>query len=122
LRLEHERLETVRFLEAANRRDVRVVQRCEDLCFAPEPREPIGIVREGVRQDLEGYVAVQLGVARAIDLSIPPAPRSATTSYAPSRAPGARDMMGKVARLYGQTSQGLALDIPLLAKPSPLTG
>ena len=43
----------------------------ERLCFAGAPRQPIGIVRKRVRQDVERVVAIQLGIARAIDLAHP---------------------------------------------------
>jgi len=41
--LQHERLDAIRFLEAVNSRDVRVVQRGEDLRFAFEAGQPIGV-------------------------------------------------------------------------------
>ena len=46
---EHERLDAVRFLEAVDRRDVRMIERCEDGCFALEARESIGFEREQLR-------------------------------------------------------------------------
>ena len=46
-----------------------MIQRRERLRFAREPREAIGIVREGVGQDLDRDVAIQLRVARAIHLA-----------------------------------------------------
>ena len=42
-----------------------------DLRFALEAREPIGVGRERVGQDLDRDVAIQLRVARAIDLAHP---------------------------------------------------
>ena len=59
----------LRFFEAVDRGDVGMIQRRERLRFAREPREPIGIVRERVRQDLDRDVAIQLRVARAIHLA-----------------------------------------------------
>ena len=49
--------------------DVRMVERREDLRFALEAREPIGIVANDVGQDLDRDVAFQLRVARAIHLA-----------------------------------------------------
>ncbi len=49
--------------------DVRVVQRREDLGFALEASQPLGVVGEQVGQDLERHVAVELGVAGAVDLT-----------------------------------------------------
>jgi len=47
-----------------------MVQRREDLRFAFEPRQPIGIVREGRRQNLDRDVAIELGVASSVDLAL----------------------------------------------------
>ena len=55
--------------EAVDGGDVRMVQRRERLRFALEPREAIGIAGERVRQDLDRDVAIQLRVARAVDLA-----------------------------------------------------
>ena len=49
--------------------DVGMVQRREGLRFALEPREPFGVVRERVRQELDRDVAIQLRVARSVHLS-----------------------------------------------------
>ena len=46
-----------------------MIERHQDLCFAGKPRQPIGIVHERLGQDLQGDVALQLRVVRAIDLS-----------------------------------------------------
>ena len=48
-------------------RDVRVVEGGEHLCLARESREPLGIGGERLRQDLQRDVALQSGVARAVD-------------------------------------------------------
>ena len=50
-------------------RDVGMVERRQHLRFALEPREPFGIVRRTVRQDLDGDVAIELRVAGAVDLA-----------------------------------------------------
>ena len=49
--------------------DVRMVQRRQRLGFALEARQPLGVVGEGLGQDLDRDVATQLGVGRAIDLA-----------------------------------------------------
>src|SRR5215207_3362163 len=56
-------------LETVNLRDVRMVQRGQRLRFAREAREPIGNGRKGLGQDLQGHVAIEFGVARAIHLA-----------------------------------------------------
>ena len=67
--LHHERTHAARLLEAVNVRDVRVVQRREQLRFAAETREALGIVRDRWQQDLDGDVAIQLRVVGPIDLA-----------------------------------------------------
>ena len=52
-----------------NRGDARVIERSEKLGLALEPCEPPLIPRKSLRQDLYGYVAAELGVSGAIDLS-----------------------------------------------------
>src|SRR5438034_6723134 len=66
--LEHEKLLAVGFVEAVDRTDVRMVECGKNLRFAPEPRDTLGIVREAVGKNLQGNVASELRVARAIDL------------------------------------------------------
>ena len=54
-------------LEPVNLGDVGVVQRGQDLRLAFKPRQPIGIVREMVRQQLQGDVALQSRIAAPKD-------------------------------------------------------
>ena len=54
------------------RGDVRMIQRRERLRFALEPREPLGIARERVGQDLDRDVAIELRIAGAIHLAHAP--------------------------------------------------
>ena len=62
------------FFEAVNLRDVRMVQRCEGLRFAPEPREPIGIAARTTRAALQRDSRFSF-VSRARYTSpMPPAP------------------------------------------------
>ena len=58
-------------LKAVNARDIRMVQRREELRFSLESRDALFIGGELVRQHLDGYVAVELRVASAIDLAHP---------------------------------------------------
>ena len=69
--LHHQRVDAAAVFEAVDVRDVRMVERGEHLRFALEPREPLGVVGEQLRQDLDRDVAIQPGVARAIDLAHP---------------------------------------------------
>ena len=47
--LHHERARAAALFEAVDLRDVRVIERGEELRFALEAREPIGIAREAIR-------------------------------------------------------------------------
>ena len=49
--------------------DVGMVQRGEDFGFPLEPGESIRIIREGVGQDLQRHVTVELGISGLIDLA-----------------------------------------------------
>ena len=64
-----ERVRGARVFEAVDVADVRMIERREDLRFAPESREPIGIGAERLGQDLQRDVASKLGVPRAIDFA-----------------------------------------------------
>jgi len=46
-----------------------MVQRGEDFGFALESGKPLGIRREGLRQDLQSDVALQSGIPRPIDFT-----------------------------------------------------
>ena len=56
-------------LEPINRPDVRVVERGEHLRFALETGEAIRITGEGIGQDLQRDLAIQLGIPGAIHLA-----------------------------------------------------
>jgi hypothetical protein len=68
------------FFEERNVGDVWMVQRRECLRFAGEPGEPIGIVGKRVGEDFERDIAIQLRIARAVDLPHPASPIRAVTS------------------------------------------
>ena len=67
--LQHERAYAVGLFEAVNMRDVRMIEGGECFRFALEPREPFGVARERLRQDLQRHITIQLRVARAIHLA-----------------------------------------------------
>src|ERR1700730_15194323 len=46
-----------------------MVERREHLCFALESRQPIRVGRKDVGKELDGNVAIELDVARAVDLA-----------------------------------------------------
>jgi hypothetical protein len=72
--LQDQRLDAARLLEAIDRSNVRMVQSGQDLSLAPEPRQPLGIRCERLRQHLDGHVAIELAVPRAVHLSHPASP------------------------------------------------
>ena len=72
--LQHQEVDGVGLLEAVDRADVGVVERRQQLGFALEPGEPVGVGGEVVGEDLDGDVALQLGVTGAVDL--PHTPRA----------------------------------------------
>ena len=55
-----------------------------------EAAQAVSLTGHGRGEDPDGHVAPEPGVAGAVDLAMPPAPRGATTSYGPSRVPAAR--------------------------------
>ena len=69
--LEHQKRLAVRFLEAVDGGDVRVVERGEQVRLALETREALGILRDCVGKDLDGYVTTEVLIRGAIDLSHP---------------------------------------------------
>jgi hypothetical protein len=67
--LHHERPRGSALFEAVDLRDVRMVQRREQLRLALEPGEPLGIVRERLEQHLDRNRAFEPRVARSINFS-----------------------------------------------------
>jgi len=53
-----------------NRRDVRMVERGQDLGFPLEASEPIRIGREEIRENLQRDIPLQARIPRAIDLPL----------------------------------------------------
>ena len=53
--------------DTVDRRDIGVVQRGQDLGFAGETREAIGISGEDIRKDFDGDFAIELGIRGAVD-------------------------------------------------------
>ncbi len=73
-KLEHESCDTVGFGNAVDRRDVRMIQRGKQLCFAAKPRDAFGVVRDSRRLDFERHLAAGRGIERAIHLAHPACP------------------------------------------------
>jgi hypothetical protein len=67
-----ERTDAVGFFETVDVGDVGMIQRGERLGFLSEPRQPIRIAGEGVGQNLQRYVTIQLRVVGAIHLAHAP--------------------------------------------------
>ena len=69
--LENERGRVAAVFEAVDVRDVRMVQRREHFRFTLEPRKPLRIGDERLRQNFQRNVPLQLRVPRAVDLPHP---------------------------------------------------
>ena len=67
--LEHQRLTSLHVLESVDGADVRMIEGRQRLRLTCEASHPLGIGGEGVRQDLEGDLAIQPRVAGAIHLA-----------------------------------------------------
>ena len=67
--LEDERLHPVRFLESMDARDVRMIQRREELGFTLEPRESSFVVHERLGKDFDRHVSLELLVTSAVHLA-----------------------------------------------------
>jgi hypothetical protein len=67
-----------------------MVQGRQSFCFSLEAHHAFGILRERSRQHLDGYVAIQFGVARPIHLAHP------------ARANRGDNFVGSEARAGGQ--------------------
>jgi hypothetical protein len=59
------------FLQPVDGRDVGVIERRQRLRFAGEPSKPVGITGEGLGQDLQRDVAIELRVAGTVHLAHP---------------------------------------------------
>ena len=70
--LQHQRMHATGVFEAVDTADVRMIQRGQRFRFALEPRDPLGIGDEQLRQDLDRDFALKLRVPRAINLPHPP--------------------------------------------------
>jgi hypothetical protein len=66
---EYERVRLTAVLEPINRTNVRMIERGQHLRLALETCEAVGVERERVGDDLQRDVAIQLGIAGAIDLA-----------------------------------------------------
>jgi hypothetical protein len=55
--------------QAVNHRDVGMIQRCEHLSFALEASQAVGMLCQRRGQNFYGNVAVELSVARTVDLA-----------------------------------------------------
>ena len=86
--LHDDRRRMVGILDPVDRGDVGMIQRREQFRLALKARDAIGIAADGLGQDLDRDVALQL-VSRARYTSpMPPAPIASRISNAPNRVPG----------------------------------
>ncbi len=69
--LHDQRLRAIRFLEAEDRGDVRVVKLRQELGLALEPAQEVVVVGERLRQHLDGHLALEPRVGGAPHLAHP---------------------------------------------------
>src|SRR5262245_62941434 len=60
---------TSSFLDAINCRNVRMIERRQQLRLASKPSHPVAVFSQGFRKDLDRDVSAELHVPRAIDFS-----------------------------------------------------
>ena len=96
--LHDQRARRAALFQPVEMRDVGVVERGEDFSFALKASEPIGIAGEMLRQNLQGNVALQPGVAGAIHLAHATDAQSSEDFIRPQMFTGQRHT---VAALYG---------------------
>ena len=66
---------------------MRMVERREDVRFALESRDALGISRKELRKNFDGDLAVQSRIRARYTSPMPPAPRAPITSYGPILVP-----------------------------------
>ena len=106
---EHERMRRAAVFKAIDSGDVWMAERGEHLRFSPKSRQPVRIGHERAGQDLQCDVAIELGVASAIDF---PHATSAHGSYDfVGTEPGARSQgqLGGVSILDTRSNVGVVL-------------
>jgi len=106
--LQHQRPRAVGFLDAVDGGDVRVVEAGEDLRFPLEPREPIRVSREGVGQDLQRDLAVELRVGGLPDLSHAALAQEGGDVVVPEAGAGSEGhgLLGPDGPFYARTATG----------------
>ena len=65
----HQRADWAGFFQAVDGRDVRMIERRQELGFALEAGHALGIAGEGLGQDLQRDVAIEASVAGAVDFA-----------------------------------------------------
>jgi len=102
--LHHEEVRAIVLFEAMDRRDVRMVQRGEQLRFSMEARKTLRVVREAFGHNLERDLPIQLRVARSIHLSHP-ARADLGRHLVDAKADAGTEGQWCCGGLYGQASQ-----------------
>ena len=94
--LHHERRLTVAVLQTMNLRDVRMVQRREDMCLALKAGETVWIACKRARKDFQRDVSIELGVTRPVHFAHPADTYGGDDFVRPMPVPGTWDMMTSV--------------------------
>jgi len=67
--LHRKKMNSIRVLKAVYGGNVRMIQRGQDLSLPLEPGQPLSILREPLRENLDGDFALQSGVVGSAHLS-----------------------------------------------------
>ena len=67
--LRHQSPRAAGLFQAMNRRNIRMVQRSEDLGFPAEPRHAIRVVRKKLGDHFQRDISIELGVGGTVDLT-----------------------------------------------------
>ena len=97
-------------LKAVDVGDVRMIERGEDLGFALEPSESVGVRREGVRQHLQGIVPLEPRVMRSPDLAHPALANQGGDFIGAEAAAGANGHVRQILRCSYQKPRGVLRD------------
>ena len=89
--------------EVEDREDVRVRERRDGLGLALEAGQRVGVRRQVRREDLDGHLAIELRVARAVDLAHPPGAERREDLVGPEPCSG-----GETHRMWAEDSSRIS--------------
>lgn len=115
--LHHQGLDATLFFEPVNLGDVGVVQRGEQLRFALQPAEALGIARKRVREHLHRDAAFEPGVCRSVYLPHRAGADEGGDLKWTDSGPGSKSQVWRIIR-GGEEDSGGSLRSAILAAPN----